>query len=63
MKVNVVRDALALNNRETSPWDRWREALPAMRTVSPDELAALDSLARNPEQAVEMMPSWLDDVA
>ena len=28
MKVNVIRDAFAVNNRETSSWDRWREAPP-----------------------------------
>ncbi len=59
LKVNVVRDALAVNNQETSPWDRWREAPPELRTVSNVEAAVLDSLARNPEQAVELMPSWL----
>jgi hypothetical protein len=63
MKVNVVRDAFAVNNRETSSWDRWREAPPELRTVSHDELTALDWLSRNPEEAVELMPSWLDGVA
>jgi len=63
MKVNVVRDACAVNNRETSSWDRWREAPPGLRTVSPDELTLLDSLARNPEQAVDLTPSWLDHTA
>jgi hypothetical protein len=59
MQVNVVRDAYAVNNRETSPWDRWRECPPELRTVSSDEAASLDALARNPEQAVELMPPWL----
>jgi hypothetical protein len=59
LKVNVVRDAYAVNNRETSPWDRWREAPPALRTVSDDEVAVLDPVARNPEQRVALMPSWL----
>ncbi|HEX3990731.1 MAG TPA: transglutaminase domain-containing protein, partial [Acetobacteraceae bacterium] len=54
LKVNVVRDALAVNNRETSPWDRWREAPPALRVVFDDEIATLDSLARNPGQAVDL---------
>lgn len=59
MKVNVVRDAFAVNNRKTSSWDRWREAPPELRTVSHDELAALDSLSRNSEAAVALMPPWL----
>jgi hypothetical protein len=63
MKVNVVRDALAVNNRETSSWDRWREAPPGLRTVSQDEVILVDSLARNPEQAVDLTPSWLDRAA
>jgi hypothetical protein len=63
MKVNVVRDAFAVNNRETSSWDRWREAPPEMRTVSHSEIATLDSLARHPEGVVELMPAWLNDVA
>ncbi len=61
--VNVVRDALAVNNRETSSWDRWREAPPGLRTTSHDERAALDQLARNPQQPIELVPPWLDDVA
>jgi hypothetical protein len=60
MKVDVVRDALTVNNRETSSWDRWREAPPELRTVPHDELTAVDSLARNPEQEVELTPPWLE---
>ena len=63
MKVNVVRDAFAVNNRETSAWDRWREAPPELRTVSPSEVATLDRLARHPEDGVEWTPPWLADVA
>ena len=62
MSVNVVRDALAVNNRETSSWDRWREAPPGLRLVSHNELAALDELSRNPQQLVELVPSWLEGV-
>jgi hypothetical protein len=32
MSVNVVRDAFAVNGRETSSWDRWREASSEQRT-------------------------------
>ena len=49
MKVNLVRDGYAVNNRETSEWDRWREASPQLRTVSTEELPQLDRLARYPE--------------
>ena len=63
MKVDVIRDALAVNDRETSSWDRWREAPPELRTVPHDELKAIDSLARNPEQEVKLPPSWLDRAA
>jgi hypothetical protein len=63
MKVNVVRDAYAVNNRETSPWDWWRECPPEMRTVSDHEAKALDALAGDPEQAVNRMPPWLGAAA
>jgi transglutaminase superfamily protein len=60
MKVNVVRDSHAVNNRETSAWDRWREAPVELRTVLTDELPELDRLARNPEEpAAEFIPPWL----
>jgi hypothetical protein len=60
MQVNVVRDAFAVNNRETSSWDRWREAPPELRTVSPAEIAALDGISRNPEEFIDVVPPWLE---
>jgi len=60
MKVNVVRDAFAVNDRETSSWDRWREAPPKLRTVSDAEFAALDRIARNPEEPIDLAPLWLE---
>lgn len=60
MSVNVVRDAFAVNNQETSAWDRWREAPSELRTVSQQDLMTLDKLSRNPEEASgELMPPWL----
>jgi hypothetical protein len=60
MSVNVVRDAFAVNNRETSTWDRWREAPSELRTVSQEELATLDRLSRSPEEVPgELVPPWL----
>jgi hypothetical protein len=63
LSVNVVREALAVKNRETSSWHRWREAPPGSRTVSQNQLAALDELARNPQEPVEIVPSWLNGIA
>jgi hypothetical protein len=50
LKVNVFRDHYVLNNREVSPWDRWREANNSNRVVVDDELEFLDDLAAHPEQ-------------
>jgi hypothetical protein len=62
MSVNVVRDAFAVNNRETSAWDRWREAPSELRIVSQQELTTLDKLSRNQEEVSgELMPPWLGD--
>lgn len=64
MMVNAARDALAINNRETSAWDRWREARPELRSVSPEKLAAIDELARNPATAmVALEPPWFSNTA
>jgi hypothetical protein len=60
ISVNVRRDHLALNDRETSVWDRWREAPEAARRLSQTDLLALDSLSAKPEQPlVESAPAWL----
>lgn len=60
MKVNVVRDGYAVNNRETSEWDRWREAVPQLRTVSAEEFPQLDRLARHPEAlSGDLAANWL----
>lgn len=45
----VERDGLAIDNRERSSWDTWRQVPPESRTVSPEVLTELDHLARNPE--------------
>lgn len=58
--VNVVRDHCALNGCKTSDWDRWREASPDRRTVQREDVALLDSLAREPMQALsQLRPNWL----
>ena len=59
VKVNVVRDHYAINNRETSDWDRWRAAPASKRAVSDQDCAWLDSLAVRPEQPIiDVNPDW-----
>jgi transglutaminase-like putative cysteine protease len=52
VKVNVVRDHYAVNNRETSGWDRWRDVPKARRMVSEGDCAVLDAIAARPEQPI-----------
>ena len=60
IKVNVLRDHYALNNRETSTWDTWRAAPEATRMVDDHEVSLLDSIATCPEQPlIEIRPDWL----
>ena len=60
LRVNVLRDHYVLNGRETSPWDRWREAPQQNRSVPDDETALLDDLAARPEQPlIEITAHWL----
>ena len=61
VKVNVLRDHYVMNGRETSKWDRWREAPLLKRSISESELELLDDLAERPEQQLtEILPDWLD---
>jgi hypothetical protein len=58
--VNVLRDHIALNNREVSPWDTWRAAIGSRQTVTDAERVSIDALAAHPEQPiVEVAPRWL----
>jgi hypothetical protein len=59
MKVNVIHDALVMNNQETSPWDGWRETPPELRTVPPARLAMLDTLAQSPD---DLPPHRIEDM-
>jgi hypothetical protein len=60
--VNVVRDAYAINERLSSPWDRWREAARERRDVTAVEAKALDRLAENPEDDPgALAPPWLSE--
>jgi hypothetical protein len=64
LKVNVVRDACALNDRETSAWDTWREAPAELRRVLLGELPQLDDLALHPENPPgNLMPAWLPQLS
>ena len=60
VKVNVVRDHFAINNRETSVWDGWRGAPSSKRVVSDFDLALLDNLAACPQQQpiAAVDPDW-----
>jgi hypothetical protein len=58
--VNVVRDHLSLGGRETSDWDRWREASPAQRLLGDADLIMLDHLAGHPGETIACpSPAWL----
>lgn len=58
--VNVVRDHFALNGREISAWDRWREAPKQARIVDNGEAELFDRLAADPEQPLyDIAPAWL----
>lgn len=45
VRVNVVRDLLALTKTEISPWDSWRHISPANRALDDETIAACDKLA------------------
>jgi hypothetical protein len=60
IKVNVVRDHYAINNRETSIWDSWRSASTSRQCVSDQDRAMMDNIAACPEgPIVEIDPDWL----
>jgi hypothetical protein len=60
LKVNVLRDHGALNGRETSPWDSWRDAPPANRRVDAREMPFLDRVAADPAgDFADAGPEWL----
>lgn len=60
IKVNVVRDHYAINNRETSPWDSWRSAPDSSRRVSDQDIAVMETIAACPERPiVDIAPDWL----
>jgi hypothetical protein len=44
LRVNVVRDLLALTNQYTSAWDSWRDAMDSSKLLSPSALTAVDSV-------------------
>ena len=59
VKVNVVRDHYAINDREISAWDTWRDAPKSKRTMSDHACGLLDDIALRPEQAmVDANPDW-----
>jgi hypothetical protein len=59
VKVNVMRDHYAINNREVSGWDTWRAAPLAQRAISDQDRALLDRIADCPQQPiVDIDPDW-----
>jgi hypothetical protein len=57
--VNAVRDHYAINNRETSDWDNWRDAPQSKRIVTKEDCAVLDAIAVRPEQPIiDVNPDW-----
>lgn len=57
MRVNVVRDHYALNNREISIWDGWRSITGRQRDLAAADLRQVDALALAPERAmIEVVP-------
>lgn len=59
VKVNAVRDHYAINNRETSAWDAWREASKSKRIVFDQDGALLDDIAARPECAmIDIDADW-----
>jgi hypothetical protein len=44
VRVNVVRDLLALTKTEISPWDFWRQISPASRALDDETVTACDNL-------------------
>jgi Transglutaminase-like superfamily len=59
VKINVLRDHYVLNGRETSSWDRWRDAPQPKRLVLGGEMELLDALAANPEKPLfQIAPDW-----
>lgn len=61
VRVNVMRDHYAVNDRETSEWDTWRQASAACRFLSEAEKATTDRLAAYPEETppAELKPPWI----
>jgi len=67
LMINLVRDVLALQLEEVSPWDTWRDVPEDLRIIQPDVASRADRLAA-PEEPVETnvsfdealhVPPWL----
>ena len=59
VKVNVVRDHFAINNREASAWDGWRAAPESSRIICDRDWTLLDNIAACPEQPITNFdPDW-----
>ena len=61
VRVNVYRDHLSVNHRETSPWDSWRQSRAEDQVMTEADFAMVDRIAMYPEAepASSATPSWL----
>ena len=61
VRVNVVRDHHAINNREISAWDSWRQASGSHRLVDDAAARETDLLAARPEAPLKpgIVPPWM----
>ncbi|WP_342616287.1 transglutaminase domain-containing protein [Rhodoferax sp. GW822-FHT02A01] len=60
VRVNVYRDHLSVNHRETSPWDSWRQSRTRDQVMTEADFALTDHIAMNPEAepASSAIPPW-----
>ncbi|SEE53252.1 Transglutaminase-like superfamily protein [Rhizobiales bacterium GAS191] len=63
MRVDLVRDLLALNNQEMSAWDSWRAATEASKILSDDDIALCDRIANRTARGGDERPSDLRELA
>ena len=61
VQVNLARDLLALNKRETSPWDSWRDAKSHHRAVDNQAIQHGDRIAASTEAAAGLTPPQPSD--
>ena len=61
LRINVVRDLLALHNQEVSAWDSWRGATPESKTLDDGALGMCDRIAHATENTLGV-PTGFDEI-